>query len=67
MLYRADVIKKFYFLNKIYIWFFFIISDEVQVKVQAAIMASPIFNIETGSQIRNVVRADEVDSKTLTN
>lgn len=29
-------------------------------------MASPIFNIETGSQIRNVVQADEVDSKTST-
>ncbi|XP_052747431.1 adenylate kinase 8-like [Bicyclus anynana] len=34
--------------------------DEVQVKVQAAIMASPSFNIECSSQLRNVEHADEL-------
>ncbi|XP_045764161.1 adenylate kinase 8-like [Maniola jurtina] len=34
-------------------------TDEVQVKVQAAIMAGPLHNIKTGSHIRNV-RADEL-------
>ncbi|CAH0722161.1 unnamed protein product, partial [Brenthis ino] len=33
--------------------------DQVQVKIQAAIMASPAFNIECCSQLRNV-RADEL-------
>ncbi|XP_069357193.1 adenylate kinase 8 [Maniola hyperantus] len=35
-------------------------TDEVQVKVQAAIMAGPLHNIETCSHIRNVGRVDEL-------
>lgn len=42
---QDDYLLGYYFVN---------VTDEVQVKIQAAVIAAPVFDIECCSQLRNV-------------